>query len=1025
MRKILLLVGLFMSLTLTLSAQERTVSGKVTSAEDGTALPGVNVVIKGTTVGTVTDIQGNYKLNVPSGNTSPALVFSYIGLNTTEVAIGERNIVDVSLGLDVTQLNEVVVVGYGTQLKQDLTGNIAKVSGDVIQNLSVTTFEQAMQGRAAGVLVTQQNGKLGQGLNIRIRGSSSISAGNEPLYVVDGMIINNDNLSGTDAATNALADLNSNDIASLEILKDAAASAIYGARAANGVVLITTKRGKAGKTNFTANYQFGSSKPTRNREFLNSAQYVELMRESAYNNDLADGYDPINNPADYPDSWLEFWEGYMDYLGGHTDWRTLETNTNWEKEAYQKANFNSFDFTASGGTDKTTFYFGGGLTDQDGILIGNSFRRISGRLNLDHKATDKLSFGMNVNIANTINDRVTDDNEFSTPLQLVAQAPITPVRDADGKLYDNSLNPSMSYYPATVELENAEFTTRVFRNIVATNATYKISNDLRLVGEYGFDLLTQNESRYQNEFTEVGRAVGGYGRSRWTQVFNSTVRALLILDKNIDKHSINATFGTELLEKRIDFQDAQGQGFPIPNMKKLTSAATPVSLAGTLNEESYTSFYARANYKFNEKYLFSLSGRMDGSSKFSPDNRYGFFPAASAGWVLSQEGFMSSLTPVSFLKLRASYGLTGNASIPDYRYLRLYNGIGYGGTPGLQPGQLENEDLRWEKTAQLDIGFDFGLFNDKLTGEIDYYNKQTSDLLLDKPVPATSGYTTVYENIGELENKGFELVLNYTIVKTSDLSISIGGNYAANRNKVLKLNEGQTQIGPTGSRFLNAVIVGQPIGTFFGREYAGVDPANGDALWFVNGENTGSATTNSFNAANAVVLGNPTPTSIYGFTTNATFKGLELSVLFQGVAGNKVFDGAGSFMSANGRYEDNSTIDQLRRWQNPGDITDVPQARLYGNNGAQSSSRFLYDASYLRLKTLTLAYNFPASMISRFKLSSARLYVTGQNLLTFTDYKGWDPEVNTDAFATNIDLGNDFYAAPQAKTLTVGIKVGF
>ncbi|NBW36738.1 MAG: SusC/RagA family TonB-linked outer membrane protein [Cytophagia bacterium] len=909
---------------------------------------------------------GNYKLSVPAGG-SPSLVFSFIGLNTTEIAIGERSIVDVSLGLDVTQLNEVVVVGYGTQLKQDLTGNIAKVNGEAIQNLSVTTFEQAMQGRAAGVLVTQQNGKLGQGLNIRIRGSSSISAGNEPLYVVDGMIINNDNLSGTDAATNALADLNSNDIASLEILKDAAASAIYGARAANGVVLITTKRGKAGKTNFTANYQFGSSQPTRHREFLNSAQYVELMRESAYNNDLRSGYDPINNPADYPDSWLEFWEGYMDYLGGHTDWRTLETNTDWEKEAYQKANFNSLDFTASGGTDKTTFYFGGGLTDQDGILIGNSFRRISGRLNLDHKATDKLSFGMNVNIANTINNRVTDDNEFSTPLQLVAQAPITPVRDAEGRLYDNSLNPSMSYYPATVELENAEFTTRVFRNIVATNATYKISKDLRLVGEYGFDLLTQNESRYQNEFTEVGRAVGGYGRSRWTQVFNSTARALLILDKNIAKHSISATFGTELLEKRIDFQDAQGQGFPIPNMKKLTSAATPVSLAGTLNEESYTSFYTRANYK----------------------------------------------------------GLTGNASIPDYRYLQLYNGIGYGGTPGLQPGQLENNDLRWEKTAQLDIGFDFGLFNDKLTGEFDYYNKQTSDLLLDKPVPATSGYTTVYENIGELENKGFELVLNYTVVKTSDLSVTIGGNYAANRNKVLKLNEGQTQIGPTGSRFLNAVIVGQPIGTFFGREYAGVDPDNGDALWYVNGENTGSATTNNFNLANPVVLGNPTPTSIYGFTTNATFKGFELSVLFQGVAGNKVFDGAGSFMSANGRYEDNSTIDQLRRWQKPGDVTDVPQARLYGNNGAQSSSRFLYDASYLRLKTLTVAYNFPASMISRFKLSSARLYVTGQNLLTFTDYKGWDPEVNTDAFASNIDLGNDFYAAPQAKTLTVGIKVGF
>lgn len=1023
MRKILLLVGLFMSLNLTLSAQERTVSGKVTSTEDGTALPGVNVVIKGTTVGTVTDLAGNYKLSVPAGG-SPSLVFSFIGLNTTEIAIGERSIVDVSLGLDVTQLNEVVVVGYGTQLKQDLTGNIAKVSGDAIQNLSVTTFEQAMQGRAAGVLVTSQNGKLAQGMNIRIRGSSSISAGNEPLYVVDGMIVNADNLSSNGAATNALADLNSNDIASLEILKDAAASAIYGARAANGVVIITTKRGKAGKTNFTANYQFGTSKPTRHREFLNSEQYVELMRESAYNRDLRDGIDPINNPADYADSWLEFWEGYMDYLGGHTDWRTLETNTDWEKEAYQKANFTSFDFTASGGTDKTTFYLGGGYTDQDGILIGNAFKRISGRLNLDHKATEKLSFGLNINFANSINNRLSADNAFSTPLQLVAQAPITPVRDADGNLYDNALNPAMSYYPATVELVNSNFVTSVFRNIVATNASYKISKDIKVVGEYGFDLLTQNDDRYQNEFTEDARALGGYGQSRWTQVFNSTARALLIFDKNINKHSISATFGTELQQKSIDVTDAQAQGFPLPELKKLTSAAEPVITTSTLSEESFTSFYARANYKFNDKYLFGLSGRADGSSKFGPDNRYGFFPAVSAGWIMSQESFMSTLKPVSFLKLKASYGITGNASIPDYRFIAQYTGIAYGGGSGLQPSQIPNPELRWEKTAQLDVGFDFGLFNDRLTGEVDYYNKQTSDLLLNTPVNATSGFTTQFKNVGELENKGLELVLNYTIVKTSDLSISVGGNYAANKNKILKLNGDQDQIGPTGSRFLNAVKVGQPIGVFFGREYAGVDPDNGDALWYVNGATAGE-TTNNFNNANSVVLGNPNPTSIYGFNTNINYKGIELSVLFQGVAGNKVFDGAGSFLSANGRYEDNSTVDQLRRWQQPGDITDVPQARLYANNGAQSSSRFLYDASYLRLKTLTLAYNIPSSAISKLKLTSARVYVTGQNLLTFTDYKGWDPEVNTDFNAGNVNLGNDFYAAPQAKTLTVGIKVGF
>lgn len=1029
MRKILLL---FFSLGIVLSAvaQDRVISGKVTSSEDGSALPGVNVLLKGTTNGTVTDSDGNFKITVPSSGS--ILAFSFIGLLSQEVTVGDRSVVDVTMESDVKQLTEVVVVGYGTQLKQDLTGNIAKVSGDAIQNLSVSTFEQALQGRAAGVLVTSQNGKLGQAMNIRIRGSSSISASNEPLYVIDGMIVTTDNLSSNGATTNPMSDINYNDIQSIEILKDASAAAIYGSRAANGVVLITTKRGKAGKTNFSANFQYGSSKPTRHRKFLNSAQYVDLMRESAINNDIADGLDPVNNPADYPNSWLEFWEGYMDYLGGDTDWRNLETNTNWEKESYQKASLTSFDLGASGGNDKTQFFFGGGFTDQDGILIGNSFKRISGRMNLDHKATDRLSFGINVNIVKSINNRLSADNAFSTPLQMTAQAPITPVRDKQGNLYSNAEYipgvgyAAMSYYPATMELVNSSYVTTVFRNIAQLSATYKLTDDLRIVGEYGFDLLTQNDDRYQNEYTDTGIGIGGYGQSRWTQVFNQTARVSVGYDKVFNLHNISFSAGTEAQSKTFSITDAQAQGFPLAELKKLASAVEPVITTSTLTEEQFISFFARVNYKFKEKYLFTASGRSDGSSKFGPDYKFGFFPAASAGWIISQEGFLSGQKTVSFLKLRASYGITGNAGIGNYGYLAQYTGVAYGGQSGLGPSQIPNPELRWEKTGQFDIGFDFGFFGDKLTGEIDYYNKQTSDLILNAPVPATSGFPTPTQlrNIGDLENKGVELVLNYTIVKTNDLSVSIGGNIASNKNKILKLVGDQEQIGPTGSRFLNAVKVGEPIGVFIGREFAGADPANGDALWYVNGDTPGE-TTNSFNAANAVVLGNPTPTAIYGFNTNVNFKGIELSVLFQGVHGNKVFDGAGSFMSANGRYEDNSTVDQLDRWRKPGDITMIPQARLYANNGAQSSSRYLYDGSYLRLKTVTLAYNFPAALASKMALTSLRLYVTGQNLLTMTDYKGWDPEVNTDFNATNVNLGNDFYAAPQPKNLTVGIKVGF
>lgn len=526
-------------------------------------------------------------------------------------------------------------------------------------------------------------------------------------------------------------------------------------------------------------------------------------------------------------------------------------------------------------------------------------------------------------------------------------------------------------------------------------------------------------------------------------MFNYTARGMLAYDKSLDKHNLSATLGTEIQEKSIDATNTEGQGFPLAQLQKLTSAAEPVIANSTLLEETFISFFARVNYVFNDRYLLSLSGRSDGSSKFGPNYKYGFFPAASAGWILSQENFMSDVNPVSFLKLRASYGITGNAGIPNYRYLARYSGAAYGGEPGLVPTQIPNPELRWEKTAQFDIGFDFGFFNDRLTGEIDYYNKQTTDLLLDAPVPPTSGFSSQFKNVGSLENKGFELVLNYHVFKNADWSISVGGNYASNKNKITGLNGDDTRIGPVGSRFLNAVMIGQPIGVFYGREYAGANPSNGDALYYLNRTPTQTEidnnvafivadgvygnryVTSSFNTAESIVLGNPTPTGIYGFNTDIRYKGFELSVLFQGVTGNKVFEGAGSFMSANGRYEDNSTVDQLRRWQNPGDITDIPQARLYGNNGANSSGRYLSDGSYMRLKTLTVAYNVPASVVSRLALTSARIYVTGQNLLTFTNYVGWDPEVNTDFNASNINLGNDFYGAPQPKNLIVGIRVGF
>lgn len=1037
MRKLLLLTFLVLTGTFAF-AQQRTVSGTVTGAEDGQPLPGVNLVIKGTTSGTVTDVNGEYKITI--SNDDDVIVFSFIGFQSQEIRVGSQASINVTLAADVQQLSEVVVTGYGTQIKQDLTGNVAQVDAEEIENMPVTTVEQAIQGRAPGVLINSQNGKLGQGMEIRVRGASSISASNQPLYVIDGVPITSDSQSRTDAITNPLADLNFNDIQSIEILKDASAAAIYGSRGANGVILITTKKGKSGKTNFDLNLQYGVSNPTGKREWINADEYVELYMEAALNNDQAGGafpglditnYDPfqVENSPDYPGSWVEFMVDYMDfmdgdYVGNASLNDVIRTNTDWQEEAFQDASFTQFDLSASGGTGNTQYYLSGSYLTQDGILLGNNFDRLSARLNLEHKINEKVGIGTNFSISNSKNDRVSDDNAFSTPIQLVAQSPLTPVSNADG-LLDNNLNPGAIYYPATVENANAQFTTTVWRNFANFYLYWDIIEPLQFRVEYGFDLLNQDEQRYQNSKTQTGSSVGGYGSSRYVSIFNQTTKGYFTYNKNWNgKHDLSAVLGMEYQDSERKQTNAEAQGFPVDDLKTLASAAEPIVSSSTLNEFAFVGYFTRINYKLNNKYLFGFTARYDGSSRFGANNRYGFFPSASAGWIMSEEGFLSGSSALSFLKLRASYGLIGNAEIPNYESYGTFEAVNYNNLSGLGTERIANPDLTWETTAQFDIGIDFGFADDRITGTLDYYDKQTSDLLLDVPVPGTSGYRTQFQNVGKLENKGFEATLNYRLTAGA-FTWETGVNYARNDNKILELAPGQDQIPSTSSRWLNAVVVGQPIGVHWGVEFAGVDPANGDALWFLP---TGE-TTNDYNEANAPEnrknVGNPTPTDIWGWNNTFRWKGIDLTIMFQGVAGNSIFLGGDGFMAANARFEDNQTREQLQRWQQPGDQTNIPQARLYRNNGAQASSRYISDGSYTRLKNLSIGYTFPREWMDQIGFTSIRVYFNASNLVTWTNYIGWDPEVNTDYRASQVNLGNDFYSAPQAKTFTFGVRAGF
>jgi TonB-linked SusC/RagA family outer membrane protein len=1025
MKKIYLLSAWFICVSGWLFAQEKTVTGRVTSSTDNQPLPGVTVVVKGTTRGGATDANGRYSISAPDNAT---LVFSFVGYTTTEVSANNRSVIDITLATDINELSEIVVTGYGAQIKREVTGNIAKVSSKELENVPTPSIDAALQGKAAGVLVNQGTGKLGQAVQVRIRGASSISAGTQPLYVIDGIPLTTDGQASTTAQTNPLADINFNDVESVEILKDASAAAIYGSRAANGVVLITTKRGKSGKTNVNLNYQTGISRPTRTIRMLNGKEYVDFYRKAAANSDRIDGIDPAD-----PDSYTSYMNGFFDYYSAGTfDGTNNPPSTDWQKEVFvNDAPSHQIDLNVNGGTEKTRFYVSGQYLDQKGILIGNAFNRVSGRINLDHEVSKSLRFGFNLSLARSFNDRLSGDRQFDNPVQSVALTPISPVRDPATGLYIGTAPGDINlpnYYNPLINIGNGYYQQTSYRNISNVYGELNILEGLRFRSEFGLDLLNQQEEAYYNAKTNRNNSnANGLGQNLYTGVLNYTTNNYFTYSKTFGQHGLDATLGMSYQQAQTKTNFIEGRQFPNELYRMIASAAQKSDGFSEETNYRFVSYFLRANYKFNDRYLLSVSGRIDGSSRFGRDSRYGFFPAASAGWIISEEEFIKGSRAVSFLKLRASYGLTGNAEIGNFPQLGLFSGdANYGPTPGQRPSQLGNPNLKWENTAQTDIGIDFGFLNNRITGEVDYYIKQTRDLLLNVNVPATTGFSTIVRNVGRLENKGWELVINtQNLVGAFKWSTSL--NLSSNRNKVLDI---QGQVIEGGLDNMSRAVEGQPLGVYFTAEYAGVDPDNGNALWYRNTRdangNLNRDTTSNYNNAQRVVVGNPWPSLVGGITNTFSFKGFDLTVFFNGQYGNKLnFYGMGRYSSANGRFEDNQTADQLAAWTPENRNTNIPEARLFFNNGAQPSSRFIYDGSFLRLRTLTLGYTLPSNLLQKIKITKARVYLSGQNLLTFTNYKGWDPEVNADDTVSNIAQGYDFYSAPQAKTFLVGLSLNF
>ena len=979
-----------------LSAQTQQVSGNVTSSEDGLPLPGVTILVKGTTTGTVTDFEGNFVISVDPEST--ILIFSFIGMKKQEHPLNGQSILNIVMDPDNLGLEEVMVVGYGSQIKASVSGSITKLSGDEIRNIPVATFESAIQGRTSGVYVANTSGKLGEGMKVRIRGSSSISADNQPLYVVDGLVITSQSQGiRNNSPTNPMADINPNDIESITILKDASAAAIYGSRASNGVVIITTKRGKQGKTNIDIGYQHGVTNAASTMDFMNGDQYHDYFMEV-----FTRSYGDESTARDV----LNF------YVPGFSD----GNNTDWQSEALQQGFIDQMDISASGGNEKTRFYTGLTYNNQKGILLGNTLERASGRINLDQDVSEKLKLGMNIGLSRSKGRRASNDNAFSTPLQLIALPPVQTTHDS----LTGELNTNTIYFNGLIQERDADHFTKVFRTIAGAYGEYDIIPSLSITSKIGVDILNQREDNYDGRLTQDG-APSGNGESRAVLVSKYAWDNYLTFNKSFsDNSNITAVMGISYEESTKEVTSVAAIGFPSDDFRTIANASEVQTFWSSGEKFSYLSYFIRANTLLKDRFIIGASMRADGSSRFGENNRFGYFPSASAGWILSKESFLENSNLLSYLKLRASWGLTGNSEIGNYAAMGLYTGSPYNEIPGVRPQQIASPDLRWETTSQTDLGLDFGFFNNRLNGEIDVYMKNTKDLLLSKPLPATSGFISYSKNFGKLENKGLEIALNsHNLV--GELTWTTNFNIAFNRNKITDL-DGE----PINSGY-NRVEEGESIGVFYLREYAGVDPDNGDALYYLSeGSNE---TTNDYNLAERQIVGSPNPDFLGGLSNTFSYKGFDLDFLFQFVYGNEVYRNGGHWQSSNGWNLDNQTADQLDAWMQPGDITDVPRADWDVNNGTRASSRYLEDGSYLRLKTLTLGYNFPARISEKLKMRSMRVYFTGQNLITWTKYTGMDPEVhfpgtNRTQTTSNIQQGVDFYTTPQIRAFTFGLKLG-
>lgn len=1050
MKKVFMALSFVMVFSLgNILAQTRTITGTVTGSDDGQPIPGASVFVKGTTMGTITQIDGDYSLSVPQD--AAVLVFSFVGMESQEQEIAGRTVINVVLNSSAIQMDEVIVVAYGTSTKSSFTGSASVVRAETIERRTVASITKALEGTVAGVQSTAGGGQPGSGANMRIRGFGSINASSAPLYVVDGIPY--------DGNINAI---NPNDISSVSVLKDASASALYGARGANGVVIITTKKGVAGESKINLKVTSGiSSRGLPNYSTVNERQYMELAFESVKNSLIfEDGQSPGDAANEAITTYMSAFGGeqYNPFdiaSGSLIDPSTGRLNPNsklryssdWIDEATRSNPMrNEYQLSITGGNERTSYLMSAGYLTEEGLAKNTQFDRYSARLNVDSDVKEWIRSGMSVSFASTKQNYLTDSGSAYNNIWFSAatMGPIYPVYKLDSddspmlddlgqKVFDyGETRPSASNYNSIAtlfedkrEVKYDNVSGRGYAQLGTDREDLGFLKDLRLDINFGFDYYHGSRLVYNNPFFGDGASVGGRGNKYSYRTFSSTFNQLLNYSKDFGASSIDVLVGHEYYNLEKSTHYSAKQGFAFGNLYELNAAAIPTAVESWTDTYKVESYLSRINYDYSDKLYLSASFRTDGSSRFYSDNRWGQFWSLGAAWRISEESFMESYDFIDNITIKASYGSQGNDMLLNsdntdnyYAWQGFYDLTFPNNTNGgVYLFSLENKELEWEKNQNLNIGIESQFFQRRFGFSLDYYERKTTDLLLFKPMATSTGFDGYWDNVGDMINKGIDVAIDGVIIKGDNFQWNANLLWSRLRNEVTKLNTDDQEI-IIGSRIIK---VGEPVNSFYLSKSAGVDPETGAQLYYVrstDGEgNEIDIVTDNYNqaGANKYIQGNRIPDFYGSIGSDFRYRNFDLSILTTYSVGGKVYDSVYGYLMQMRNAGTAWHSDMLRAWKQPGDETDVPRLELGGVN--QVTDRYLFDASYFAIKNITLGYNFSSLVSSRIGIDQLRLFATADNVALFSKLKGNDPQYNFSG-------GQDFSYVP-IRTISLGLDLKF